>query len=170
MKTIILPGYSEHNREWAEEIKSKISLSDEVIIHCWRHWTKGSFSFKRELNIVLEIIGSEKVNIIAKSIGTRVALGVIKAVDKQINKLILCGIPGVSRMDILQFNAFKSSLNLLQQERVLIIQNENDPFGSFEKVSKFIGRINPEIKIVSKPRSDHNYPYLADFKEFLNQV
>ena len=167
MKTIILPGYSPHNKDWAEDMKTQMRLGHDVIVHNWKHWVKGSFSYKRELDNVLEKIGDEKVNIIAKSIGTRVALGVTEVIYGQINRMILCGLPGVSRIDVLQFNMFKKSLNLLLPERVLIIQNENDPFGSFEKVSKFVGKINPGIKVVSKPGSDHNYPYPGDFKDFL---
>ena len=74
MKTIILPGYSPHNKEWAEDMKKQMELGHDVIVHNWRHWTKGSFSLKREIEKIKEEIGDEKVNILAKSVGTRVSM------------------------------------------------------------------------------------------------
>ena len=166
MKTVILPGYSPHNKEWAEDMKSQMDLGHDVVVHNWRHWTRGSFSLKRELEKIQEEVGSGKINILAKSVGTRVAMSFLEDGYEQVNKLILCGIPGISRIDIPRFNLYKNSINLVPSRNVLIIQNEKDPLGNYEKVRRFIGKINPKIKVISKPRSDHNYPYAAEFKKF----
>jgi len=166
MKTIILPGYSPHNKDWAEEIKNQMKLGHEIIVHSWKHWVEGSFSLKYELEKIQEEIGDEKVNILAKSVGTRVAMALLKDNHEQVEKLILCGIPGVPRIEIPRFNLYKNSINLLPARKVLVIQNEKDPFGNFEKVKKFIGKVNKDIQVISKPRSDHNYPYSVDFKKF----
>ena len=57
MKTIILPGYSLRNKEWAYEVKDNLDLEHEVIVHEWEHWPstssgssrQKSFSLKREI-------------------------------------------------------------------------------------------------------------------------
>ena len=37
----------------------------------------------------------------------------------------------------------------------------------YKDIKIFIGSINPKIKIIEKPRSDHHYPYPEDFQKFL---
>lgn len=167
MKTIILPGYSQRNKEWAEEVRDQMDLGHEVVVHNWKHWTSGSFSLKREIENIKKEIGEDKVNILAKSVGTRVAMTFLKDNHRQVNKLILCGIPGVSRIEIPRFNLYKYSINLLSPRNVLVIQNEKDPFGNYKKVEKFIKKVNAKVETISKFRSDHNYPYPSDFQKFL---
>ena len=170
MKTIILPGYSFHNKDWAYNIAKVLTENGQpTIVHEWRHWVFGGrFSLEHELEKLIDNISQERVNIIAKSVGTSVVMHLIKIIHKQINKLILCGIPGIHRIEIVRFNLYKNSMNMLLPEDMLVIQNENDPFGSFEKVEKFIHKVNSNIKTVAKPRSDHEYPYPTDFMRFLS--
>jgi predicted alpha/beta hydrolase family esterase len=189
MKTIILPGYSEHNRDWAYQIKQEMSLPD-VVVHEWKHWQpaqtsgsenslvrrrasgsarpKGSFSMKFELS-ELEKEAKEKVNIIAKSVGTRVAMEFVIKNPKKVNKLILCGIPVRWQPDDAKPipEHYRKGLNLLDPNQIVIFQNKKDPFCAHEKLKDMIKKINKNIKIYEKPRSDHNYPYPSDFKKFL---
>jgi predicted alpha/beta hydrolase family esterase len=166
MNTIILPGYSVHNRDWAEEMKSLMGLDHEVIVHCWKHWMSGSFSLKRELEKIKEEIGDEKINIIAKSVGVFVALNLIPKISSQVNKIILCGIASVANED--RKALVESMLSMVSVENILCIQNENDKFVKFSDAEKFYHSVEPKLKVVSKPRSDHNYPYPEDIKEFLS--
>jgi len=47
-------------------------------------------------------------------------------------------------------------------------------FGSTNVASmsmeKFVHSLNPDIKVVSKPREGHEYPYFEGFKEFFRQA
>lgn len=171
MKTIILPGYSEHNREWAYEIKKEMGL-DEVVVHEWGHWVQGSFSLEKELERVIEEISKireirdGKINIIAKSVGTSVAMYLLQEVSKQINKLVLCGIP-INGFSEERKELFRTSLPRFNAEKMIVFQNSKDNLGSFAKVERFVHSIDPKIKVVEKPRSDHHYPYPEDFREFL---
>jgi hypothetical protein len=61
----------------------------------------------------------------------------------------------------------KSALKLVSPENIICFQNEEDPHGDFEQAKKFLSDVNPEILIISKPRSDHEYPYFDDYKKFL---
>ena len=157
MKTIILPGYSLHNKDWAEEMAGTV--------HYWRHWkTGGSFSLRYELEKILTEIGKNKVNIIAKSVGTGVLMHLLPKIKNQVEKIILCGIPTVSDENK---RLFTTSLSAFPVENVVCFQNTKDPFATFKEVDKFMREVNKKIRVIEKPRSDHNYPYFEDFEKFL---
>jgi pimeloyl-ACP methyl ester carboxylesterase len=167
MKTIILPGYSPKNKEWAENIKKEISFSD-VLVHEWRHWEMGSFNINYEIGQIMEKIGDGKANIIAKSVGTRVAIHLLERSPDIINKLVLCGIPTKGENEK-TFELYKNGLGNISPERVEVFQNVKDYFASYENIVTFIGKINKKIKITKMPRSDHHYPYPIEFEKFLTE-
>jgi len=168
MRTIILPGYSLHNKEWAEEAVKNLTINtkDEIFIHEWRHWSKkAGLSIKYEVGKIVEEIGKDKVNIIAKSVGTMVTMHILQRIGDRIEKIILCGIPSVSTE---REKLFASSLLAFPSEKIICFQNKNDPFTSYKEVRKFMLGINPKIKVFEKPRSDHHYPYYKDFQNFIS--
>ena len=166
MKIIILPGYSPKNKDWANKIKEKLEPNHEIIIHEWKHWEKGSFSLKGELDAIGHIIAKDTVGIIAKSVGTRVCMNLIPSLSNQINKIILCGIP-VKGDSKTAKDIYSLGLSNIDSNKVMVFQNTKDPFASFERIKKFIGSININIKVIEKPRKDHHYPYSDDFIEYL---
>lgn len=173
MKTIILPGYSPRNRDWALEIKGGLDLGHEVIVHEWSHWDKvksSSFSLRNELDSILKKVKDEKkINIIAKSVGTKVIMRLICKVPnftEKIKKLILCGVPTKFASETPR-KLYKEGLSPLSPAQVIVIQNTKDPLANFSVVNKFINSVNPKIKVIEKPRSDHHYPYTEDFQNFL---
>lgn len=166
MKTIILPGYSPRNRDWALDIQKQMDLDQEVVVHQWKHWTKGSFSMRRELDEIIKKIGKEKVNIIAKSVGARVTMKLIPEIKDQINKVILCGIPTKFTSEATK-KLYTDGLSQISPARLICFQNTKDPFANFKIIRDFIHSVNPRIEVIEKPRSDHHYPYSEDFQEFL---
>ena len=161
MLTIILPGYSERNKEWGEKTAKDLNAK----LHYWKHWDNSlSQSLRNELPKILEEIGNNDVNILAKSDGTMVTMHVLAEIPEQINKIILCGIPSVSNE---RLNLFKDSLTDFPTGDIIVFQNEKDPLGSFEEVKNFMSKVNPKIKVVKMPRSDHHYPYPEEFRRFL---
>jgi predicted alpha/beta hydrolase family esterase len=165
MKTIILPGYSKHNCDWAEEMVLDMDLVHEVVVHNWKHWEKGNFSLKQELERILEEVGDGKINIIAKSVGVYVALNLIPKILHKVNKVILCGIASAVGED--RKGLLKTFVSSIPVENILCIQNEKDKYVTFADAEKFYHSVEPKIKVISKPRSDHDYPYPGDFKKFL---
>lgn len=164
MRTILLPGFSAHNLEWAKEVKEKVKLSEKIIIHEWRHWTKGGgLVLKYETAGIIKKIGQErKVNIIAKSVGIRVCLTLLVTIPEKLNQIILCGVPTISDafLDLAQ-----KALNNIDPKMVTVIQNTADPLASFAKVYKLIQKVNPKIKVIEKEGENHSYPYFADFEQ-----
>lgn len=171
MKTIFLPGFSIRNRDWAEEIGSQIGEKIGLEIHYWPHWQTGEAEpgwIDMEVDKVLEEIGNQTVNILAKSIGTLVAIRLLNKKTEVANKVLLCGVPLTAFKD-----GDKESYGILAKlaaEKVLVIQNENDNVGSFESVRNMFADINPKIRIMSKPREDHDYPYVEEFVNFLGEA
>ncbi len=168
MNTEILPGFSLKNKDWAEGLQQFLSKYFSISVVYWPHWeTEAAQKNWKEIqarNIAQKYKGTE-LNVIAKSIGTLVLMTSLKEYDLKINKIILCGIPlnDLDENDKKYYEILKN----ISPESILIFQNETDNHGSFNQVRDFIGKIHPQIKLVNKPRNDHEYPYDEDFLEFL---
>jgi len=168
MKTIILPGYSPSNLEWALEVSKKVNLDHLISIHEWEHWKGGTMSVKKEIEKIMKSLkGDEKINIIAKSVGTRVLMNITPLLKGRIGKIILCGIPA-KLQDEKAMALYKNGLSQIPTNNILVIQNTNDPFVPAEIMKKQIHSINPNIKFIEKTRSDHNYPHFQEMQEFLS--
>ncbi|CAN5290230.1 hypothetical protein BH10PAT1_BH10PAT1_2320 [soil metagenome] len=166
MKTIVLPGYSTKNKEWAENVKKELPGIDIEIIE-WQHWSNPQIKWnaRNEAARIVEKFGQEKFNVIAKSLGTLVFAKLLSNNYQIVNKAILCGIP-INDMDENDKSEYKTFSDLVS-ENAIVFQNSEDGHGNFESVRRFLSQYNPNIKIVEKPGSTHDYPYFEDFKEFL---
>lgn len=130
IKTIILPGFSLHNKEWALDIKEKLDLGHEVEVVFWRHWKKGgSLAINYELKKIKELIDDDKVNVIAKSVGARVIVNLIPLIRDKLEKILLCGIPFKGFGEETKIK-FKEALSSFPADKIICFQNEKDPFGS----------------------------------------
>lgn len=169
MNTYIFPGFSIKNKDWAEQTQNNLKESHDTSIVYWKHWESGKADpnwIGAEVNNLFEMVKGQKVNIIAKSIGTLVTMKLLLESRDSINKIVLSGIP---LHDLSE--AGKENYNVLKNfptDKVLCIQNDEDNHGNFQEVNQFINSINPNIHIISKHRSDHEYPYFTDFIEFIS--
>lgn len=170
MKTVILPGFSPKNKTWVEEVKAELNSTIPCEVVYWKHWETGTTEtgwIDTEARRISELI-QDNTSIIAKSIGTAVAMEVVRKKRDLMDKLILCGIPTKDFQD--GDDKRYDILKIFPSNRVLCIQNLEDNHGNFDEVEKFLHSVNPKLKIVSKPRSDHEYPYFEDFKNFLSKT
>lgn len=133
----------------------------------WQHWDSGPKAgwIEDEAERFVKGLGGEKVDIVAKSAGTMVCMAIIKLRPELVNKVILCGIPLDDFLsgDEKRYEVLKN----FPTEKLLCLQNENDNHGAYSEVRNFVQNINPEIRIITKPRYDHDYPYYKDFVDFL---
>jgi len=168
MVTIILPGYSSHNKIWLEETAKQIKVDGEIRPIYWGHWTDPEIKFdvKEKARLLDTVSGKRVTDIIAKSIGTLAASYVIRKSPEKIRKVILNGIP-LNDLSESDKGIVKSALKLVSSENVICFQNEEDPHGGFDQTKNFLSGINSEIKVISKNRNDHEYPYVEDFNKFL---
>ncbi|HSX48856.1 MAG TPA: hypothetical protein VLE44_01200 [Candidatus Saccharimonadales bacterium] len=161
MRTIVLPGYSLKNKDWAYEVRNK--LQGDVEVAEWAHWSDENEKWnpQKEAERIASKVGEETVNIIAKSLGTLVACFLIPNI--KVNKIIFCGIP----LNDMGENDYSQYKILSKLENIIIFQNDNDAHGNFLQVKEFVGKINSGIKIIEKIGDTHDYPYYEDFKKFL---
>lgn len=169
MTTFILPGVSEHNKDWAQEVKARLEPEFPCKVVYWKHWETGikepGWIEEEAEKIIKEITSGNGVNIIAKSAGTAVAMIVLQKASRLVARIILCGIP------IADFNGddekYYSSLASFPPENVLVVQNELDPHSFGREVKRLLLAINPNIKFLVKPGvATHDYPYFEDFRAF----
>lgn len=163
LETFVLPGFSLHNREWAHNIGK--NLGSPTVVVEWLHWSGGEFIIQDEVQKFISEMNRQKINIIAKSIGTYVVALSLPSLKKQIDKLILCGVP-LNDLSDHDKEAYKN-LKLLWAGRVTCLQNSQDAHGSFAQVKHFLSQINPNFIVLEKPGDTHDYPYYAQFQKIL---
>lgn len=166
MKTLILPGFSQHNEEWAIKVKDHLPGSEYTTWHHWQTGNNKDFSPEDEAKKIVDDIPFKGADIIAKSIGTYITVRLISKVQERIRKVVLCGIP-LNDLSEEDKNAYLS-INSLGNQTILVIQNSLDPHGTYEDVKNFITAINQNIEVRMKTSADHEYPYYNDFIKFLN--
>jgi hypothetical protein len=160
MVTVILPGYSAHNKDWLEETAENINSEGEIRAIYWDHWTEPEKKFnpREKARIIDDIAGVRMTDIIAAHM-------IIKSPDK-IRKVIFCGIP-LKDLAGDDKEVVKLAMKLMSPEKMICIQNEYDPHGSYNEVNKFLSGIDSNIKLIMVTRSDHEYPDISEFKKFL---
>ena len=161
MKTLILPGSSPKNLKWAMELNIP-----EAEVWPWPHWPDGdeaSFDAQKEAREIFGKYNGQQINILAKSIGTYVLIKLFQ-MGFVPDKFVLCGIP----LKVIIEKKVESEYQMLTTfVPEIIIQNSNDPLGSFTEVSEFIHNINQNITVISKEADNHSYPYPDEFNKYL---
>lgn len=167
MLTLILPGYSANNKLWAEEVAKNLKVGGIVRPLSWDHWEDETQTFKpkEKASLTIGLIAKGSANIIAKSVGTLVAAYIVEEIPEKIEKIILCGVPSVSEE---RLKIFKEAFSTFPSEKIICFQNEGDPFVKPDELKKFMGQVNSKIKVISKSRRDHHYPYYVEFNRFLS--
>jgi len=165
MLTFILPGGSVKNKEWLEECAMSLKVEGYIRPIFWDHWDDpdADFDKKEKATLISRHSKGDKLNIVAKSIGSLVASYIIEQVPDQINKVVICGIP-LHDISEEEKESIKKALGSLPAEKLLCFQNAGDPHASFEEVKKFLPK---GVKLISEPRADHSYPFYAEFNKFL---
>ena len=167
----ILPGFSKKNYDWAVDTQTALQEIGRInsTIVCWPHWSTGNVEkdwIEKEANRIGKEVRDSHINILAKSVGTMVAMELLKN-SIQVDKLILCGIP----IEDFQEDSREryQALHNFDINKVLLLQNDKDPHGSPDQVRSLVKKINPAINIIIKSGDHHEYPYVEDFVSFLSQ-
>lgn len=168
MVTIILPGYSSHNKKWLEETATNIPGDGEIRPIYWGHWTDESIKFEPRVkaNLLDSVSGKRVVDIVAKSLGTLVAAYLIQKSPEKIRKVILCGIP-LNDLTEEDKEVLKNALRNVSPANIIYFQNDEDPHGGVEALKTFLTGLGSVSKVIEKQRSDHEYFYQKEFSEFL---
>ena len=168
MVTIILPGYSAHNKSWLEETAQTIGTQGEIRAVYWDHWTdpEKKFNAKEKGRLINDITGAGASDIVAKSIGTLVAAYMILKSPTKIRKVILCGVP-LNDLSEEDKEVVKLALKSIPSKNVICFQNEENPHGGSGQLKNFLSGFDSGVEVISKSRADHEYSYVEEFKKFL---
>jgi len=170
MDVLILPGFSPKNKTWAQAVQKDLNPFSPTTYVAWSHWETGKAEdqwAEDEAGKINTNSQGKQLNIIAKSLGTLVTMIILKSKPELINKIILCGIPITDlRKDD---EKYYEQLAIFPSDKLLCIQNIDDNHGSYIAVEKFLHSLNPDIKMISTPRANHEYPYSKLFLDFLNK-
>ncbi len=133
----------------------------------WIHWQTGQASKNwPEAELAkIEVLVKQPVVIVAKSIGTLIAVKFIAADPKLVDAVVLCGIP-VNDIGQKELNAYQS-LNKLDPEKIICLQNDRDPHGTADQVSRLFTQLELGIKVIGKPADNHDYLYFGEIQAFL---
>lgn len=150
------------------ETAKQLKLDHDVRPVLWEHWKDPSTKFDEQVvaDDILSILSDNQINIVAKSIGTLVASHLIQKTPDKIQKIIFSGIP-LNDINDKAKREIKQALLKLSESKILCFQNDKDPHGSGAQIKEFLAEINPDIRLIVKSGSDHEYPYYSEFLEFL---
>ncbi len=155
MNYVFLPGFSPHNEEEMNSIASYFGEQGAPIFtHRWRHWDNQSVNF--DISVEVQRIIDELANLevdlqqdgfvlIAKSIGTRVSMGLISKFHVKPSKLVLMGIP-VNGLKEDSLEAYRQVLKAADFE-LFVLQNAQDPYGGVEEVRGFLRSVTDSMKV-----------------------
>lgn len=169
MNAIYLPGNSSQNKHWANDLSRAMKpLFARSYVHNYLHWdTEDSFvEFDLELAIVSEkAIDYEPYVVIAKSVGALLAAKGMYEGALFPEKCIFLGLP----QDLMQKPDYPASAWLKQiSVPCLVLQNTQDPSGSYKTVSSFLDNCkNKDITHKKLAGSDHTY---ADYESIRTEV
>lgn len=165
MLVVILPGFSSKNEEESQNIADFLEEKGlDVLFHTWPHWDDDSIEFDptdqaEELFKEIEDSEEEQVIIVAKSIGTYVAMKLLKMIDPDyidVSSLVLMGIP-LNDIKPAQRMEYKNALGEFEGE-INLVHNENDPHGSLSEVRALLEDFDV-FETVKLGHDDHRYDY-----------
>ena len=166
MKVLILGGNSPRHYDWNRQLAAALSKAGhEPIIHDYMHWQTGGplAAIESEIASAAAAMKSEpSYAIIAKSIGTVIAvLGVARGALHP-KKCILLGVPhtGIAG-DTADFLPSMATL-----PRTLFVQNEHDPYGSAEGLDALLERSCPPAYELAVVFGNTTHDYL-DFAQMI---
>lgn len=157
MNALLLPGNSSRHATWIEDFKSAVSSHfDATKTQHYQHWQTGEewANVDQEISIAKEQARElEPYIIIGKSIGTIIAAKATATGKLFPEKLILLGVPINGGAEPDTFANWLTHIKI----PVTIIQNTNDPMGSFAEITENFKDVGDHVSFVELPCTTHNY-------------
>jgi predicted alpha/beta hydrolase family esterase len=173
MQNILLPGFSLHNKDWAEKlVREMAKYGEKVEFLSWEHWESGNpndFDVATESGRAQAMIKKD-YNLIAKSLGTLVAAHLVVNFTQLPKKIIFFGLPLTDiAVDPAALEIYQKFFTQPSGSPLTIVQNDCDPHGNYHEVEKFVHNLNPQVPMVKTEGDDHNYPYYDLLKAVLKE-
>lgn len=165
MSALILGGNSPRHREWIREVARHLEpVVDEAYPHDYQSWQHGG-----ETDVAYEIEAAaqmvehlDEYIIVAKSIGTIIAVNGIANGAFKARKCLLLGMP----LSIAAENFPDLGLSLERVPRASFMQNQFDPYGSATDLTDYVTSHQPRKYVIEVNPDDHSHDYL-DFQQIV---
>ena len=164
MNLIILPGNSPEHERWLNEAANAFEpFFDEIHAVHYRHWQTGApevdESYEIEALRSLSMDMSDSV-ILAKSVGTVIATRAISEDILRPRNTVFLGLPITNSL----FGTSLEEYGLQNIVPLTIVQNTNDPYGSFTDVRDFLTKIGAtQVALIEAPGQTHDY---EDYEQY----
>lgn len=158
-KLILLPGNGTHNRQWIEDVQSRIG--GEILYY--KHWETGepTIDFSVEARQLKELADGQSINVFVKSVGTLLAMKAVREVGVRIEKAVFVGTAvhwGTERG--IPVRAWLKEWEI----PTLFVHKENDVVISADELSTIL---NGRHEILVLQGADHDY---MEFDQYLQRV
>jgi len=159
MDALLLPGNSKHNEAWVHQLSLELSgCFNNLAVHHYKHWAKDNMMIDIDGEItdaVNEVSGSRDYAIVAKSIGCVLTAKAVSERKLSPSFCVFLGLPlGLINRNISQMSMWLRAVST----NTIVIQNEEDPAGSYEAVQTYIDSLGlSNIKLVKAAGATHNY-------------
>ena len=173
LNLIILPGNGDVNKEWAEKAQDFFATDfKSVLIQYYDHWSNKSelidmdIELKKFKDTINALDGN--VAILAKSVGTVLAMFAIhsKSIDvSRITKCVFVGLPPEwARTNGFDIDGWSSAFTV----PTTLIQNDNDPVATAEDIRKEqVGGKFRNMTLIEVKGDDHVYGDFDEIKKYL---
>jgi hypothetical protein len=167
MNLLLLSGNSVRNKPWIHDVDDRLSRHfDKTLVHHYAHWDSGAefINFDDELSSVAdEATDFQPYAIFAKSVGSVLTIRGIAEGKLKPKAVVVTGLP----LKVIQENNLPVIEWLIKVDiPMLIIQNENDPLGSYEEVSAYTkNSANSYVSTMVLPGDSHEYTDFAKLDE-----
>lgn len=157
MDALLLPGNSPRHAAWVQELKQALAPHfDRVEAQQYKHWQTavGNTDVDYEIGVAQQT--AERLNqymVIAKSIGTVIAIKATANKNLQPEKLILLGVPLYGGMPKDLFGAWLQHITV----PIVFVQNTHDPLGSFSDVKSAFENTGSHVSFIELPGDTHSY-------------
>ncbi len=167
MNALLLPGNNPAHEVWVEELKHTLKPYFHTInTQHYKHWRTGEAwaNVSDELGVARS--NTQNLSpyvIVAKSIGTVIALrGVAEEVLRPV-RILLLGVPLENAISSGDFVALLHEVSL----PIDIIQNKDDPIASFAKVAALIDDTMTHVTLKELPGTTHDYIDFAAIASYI---
>jgi hypothetical protein len=169
MNLLLLAGNSLRNKPWIHEASEYFAGDfQSTLVHHYLHWETGEdfIDFNVELpRVAEEVTDFQPYSIFAKSVGSVLTIKGLGESKLMPHAVLITGLP----LKVIQTKAIPIADWLLKiKVPVLIVQNVDDPLGSYKDVDSFIKHIgNQNVSVTSLPGDSHDYLDLQALEEKL---
>ena len=167
MNLLLLSGNSPRNKAWIDVVDSNLSeLFTQTLVHQYAHWETGAdfIDFDLELSRLTDAVTMHQpYAIFAKSVGSILTLQGLAAGKLLPRAILIAGLPLklISELTLPVTDWLRQSVI-----PILIVQNENDPVGSYNEVAALISTLdNDAISTMSLPGKTHEYEDFSKLKQ-----